>query len=345
MDYEFMLVKNKYKFSYKQRMLVINENTMKNLKEEISILLKEFTLYNISLKKLTHSLPNPETKDLILNVAYAIINQESIYKYIKKNRLLPVKKISNFITESITFVEKWKYYILAYIIIISNNSYANIQAYLTIDSVDIEPTTENNLIKTPDLTYDKNTYTGILLKHHKNSGFILSSYGDFINIKLENSEEQSSVIGGLATGDKKKSLKIYKYPILASVFSLMLIFLVMISFYNQPYATIILESNFSLKIETNRFNKIISVTPNNSSGKKLLSVMDPKKKDINFVLEEVLIKAKKQEFIKEHSTLFLYINGSSLQKKDLQSTEKFVMENKIDARINNNGVEYTLNKK
>lgn len=345
MDYEFMLVKNKYKFSYKQRMLVINENTMKNLKEEISILLKEFTLYNISLKKLTHSLPNPETKDLILNVAYAIINQESIYKYIKKNRLLPVKKISNFITESITFVEKWKYYILAYIIIISNNSYANIQAYLNIDSVDIEPTTENNLIKTPDLTYDKNTYTGILLKHHKNSGFILSSYGDFINIKLENSEEQSSVIGGLATGDKKKSLKIYKYPILASVFSLMLIFLVMISFYNQPYATIILESNFSLKIETNRFNKIISVTPNNSSGKKLLSVMDPKKKDINFVLEEVLIKAKKQEFIKEHSTLFLYINGSSLQKKDLQSTEKFVMENKIDARINNNGVEYTLNKK
>ncbi|WP_032120615.1 anti-sigma-I factor RsgI family protein [Clostridium amazonitimonense] len=353
MDYKFMLIKNKYKFLYKQKMMILDENFVSTVSEEISLFIKELTLYGITLKSLCNKRPEGNEKDLLLNIAFALADNNGLSNLIQKHRALPIKRISKFTYESASFIEKWQSYIISYYLIVSKSQYSNIKNYLNIQLNDINQINdindnENNFQKNDALViYDENhTHnlgTGVLLKTFKDNAIILNSYGDFIKIKLN--KEDSPIIGAIINGEIIKSYKIHKSPILASSISLILLLLVGFALYTQASTTIILDMDASIKIQVNKFNKIISVTPNNSNGKKIISSLKLEGKAVDESIYNMLNKAKELEIIKEKSIIYIYVNGDKLKESNLISSENFIKENKIEARINNSGNEYNINVK
>lgn len=358
MDCKFILVKNKYKFVYTQKIMVLENNFINNIKKDISLFIKELSLYGVILSDLCKNSPPYDVKNQLLNISFSLLEEPNLTKLIKRNRSLPIKKLSIFTDESPRFIEKWGNYLIAYYLIISNSQYNNIKNYLNIQVTNIdlienisnEPklsynSNENNMKSTALTLYDKaqsnNLCIGILLISHKNKGIILNSYGDFIQVKLL--EEYSSQIGLIVSGTKSNSWKLYKYSLSISVFGLIILSLIYLTLQNQISTTIILETNASLKINVNMMHKVTKVIPKDNNGKEISSALNLNGKSINQSLELILNKGKELNFIEEKSTIYIYINGNKLNEKDLSSCENFVKENKIDARINNSGENHNIN--
>ncbi len=335
MDQNFFLIKNKYSFYYKPNLISLEENTIEELSEEISLFLKELTLFNINLKSLCRLSPNIETKNLILNIAYAILDDEKIYTYIRKNRSLPVKKLANFTYESKAFIEKWESYLIAYLLIVSKKRYSNLKNYLNIKLNDNDYENENFF------SVVDNQNTGTVLKIKGKTAYIMTSSGDFKKIKVD-VQSESSKVGSIIIGKVSKSMKIYFYPVLVSIFSLLFLSLIALAIYKQPYITIVMDMNASVKMEVNRFNQVVSCKGTNSKGKEIASSINIDKKPIDEYLKTILYRGKEMKIIDKKYPIYIYINGNTLKDEELKSTIKFIKENKIDARINNNGNEYDI---
>lgn len=342
MNYKFMLQKNKYRFSYNRKMLVISEENIINRKKEISFFLKELSLYGISLKNIVEKKPNNEVKNLLLNMAYAIIKEDSIINKIRTSRSLPIKEVSKFTHESSMLIEKWENYLLAYILLLCNTAYLNIQSYLN-----IEYNEENHYSNTSDSNSENQNFkapSGMALKIDKKLAYIITSYGDFLKIKINSEEFPEVGIGDLICGKTRKNIKFYKFPILMCVFSLILIIFLSFSVYNQSHSSIVIEMNGSIKIQLNRFNKVVSYSSTTSTLKKITNAVAIDNKNMDESIFSILKYAKDNEIIKKGSTIYLYVNGINIKEDNFKTTEDYIIENKLDVRINNNGKEYRINK-
>ncbi|SUY47969.1 RNA polymerase sigma factor sigI [Clostridium putrefaciens] len=358
MDCKFMLVENKYKFVYTQKIIMLEDNFVNKIKDDIYLFIKELSLYGIVLKDLCKSCPPYDVKNQLLNISFSLVENPNITNLIKKDRSLPIKRLSILTDKSPRFISKWENYLIAYYLIISNPQYNNIKNYLNIQATNIDliesisnksklnsDSNEDNVISTALTLYDEsqsnNLCTGILLISHRNRGIILNSYGEFIRIKLL--DEPSSQIGLIVSGIKSKSLKLYRYSLSISIFVLIILSLIYLLLQNQISTTIILEANASLNISVNMMHKVTKVTPKDTNGKEISSSLNLTGKSINQSLELILNKGKELNFIEERSTIYIYINGNKLNKNDLSSCESFVKQNRIDARINNSGENHNIN--
>lgn len=119
------------------------EIQQENLKrsEEIIDFSNELKQYKLSFDVLVESSPSHrDTKDKLLNLAFVCSKETSIVDYIYNNKMLPVKQICLLTGENRKFIEKWRRYILALILIFSNNEYIYLRSYLNIkvgDSSDL----------------------------------------------------------------------------------------------------------------------------------------------------------------------------------------------------------------
>lgn len=101
--------------------------------EEIALFSRELSLYNISFSDLVESSPShKDTRDELLNLALLCIKADSILEYIKSKKLLPIKEVLLLGNYKRKFIEKWRRYLLALILIISAEEYPYIKSYLNI---------------------------------------------------------------------------------------------------------------------------------------------------------------------------------------------------------------------
>ena len=101
--------------------------------EEIVLFSKELSQYGLDFSVLADSSPSHrDTRNSLLNLAAACSCNESILKYIKSKRLLPLKEICLSTGANKKTVEKWRRYILALILILSSDEYPYIKSYLNI---------------------------------------------------------------------------------------------------------------------------------------------------------------------------------------------------------------------
>lgn len=101
--------------------------------EEIALFSKELAQYKISFSDLVTSSPShKDTRDMLLNLAVACIKEESILNSIKTKKVLPIKEIILLTNTNRKFIENWRRYILALILILSTEEYPYIKSYLNI---------------------------------------------------------------------------------------------------------------------------------------------------------------------------------------------------------------------
>lgn len=106
--------------------------------QEIAQFQKELTEYKLKFSDLVESSPShADTKNSLLNLAFECIRNEQVLETIKSKKRLPVKEICLLTTANRKFIDKWRRYLLALIIILSNEDYLYLRSYLNIKRVGV----------------------------------------------------------------------------------------------------------------------------------------------------------------------------------------------------------------
>ncbi|GAA0063611.1 anti-sigma-I factor RsgI family protein [Clostridium sp. CTA-1] len=140
---------------------------------------------------------------------------------------------------------------------------------------------------------------GIVMEIHKNKVGILTSSGEFIYVA------NSTVSPNLGEIYESEELKlrssayknIKKFSLMVA--SLLIIFIcsIFIKTYTTPVSSVTIKINPSIKLQANRWNKVINVTPLNEDGTNLLKSLNLKNKGLEKGIDLILEEAKKENYI------------------------------------------------
>ena len=327
--------RSKLKFTTKKTIkLVENKNDVDKKKEAISFLNKQLRLYNLDIKKLYNNIPEYSVRNVLLNIAYYVAEDEELIDIVTRRREIPYIKLAKRIGESKKFIEKYKDYLMLYILLIHNNKYKCIQNYLAIvdgreestDIVVVEPEKDDKI-------------TGLVLKKNSRYAIVITHSGEIVRVK-----HQSSSIGYEVTGREKKGIMYYSRQIVALVLILVIAFYSVYYVYNKPKTTILISGTSTFKLEVNRYSKVIDIASKTTKGKRVIAGMTYQYQDIEYVLNELTTEIINNKMVPENSEISIIVSGDRLKNIDFRLMEQTVkdknIENKtnVKIRINNSGL-------
>lgn len=231
------------------------------------------------------------------------------------------------------FLEKWQEYIIVYTIIFSNPNYKGIQDYLRV----LERETEANLVDKAPIKKEKSEYKGIVVKTSRRNNVILTSDGIFVKIKCA----ENDILGNEVEGKAKKAIK--NLNVKLSIVGILLIFLAFGAYseYTRVASTVVLNTSTQVKIEINRFNKVVYINASSDKGKEMLDSANPMEESIDVVLKKCIEYANDNKMITSDGVL-ITINGEPIDYGVLNETRDFASEKKIKILINNVGNQQKL---
>lgn len=98
---------------------------------EIKLYSHELSLYNLSMSDLTMNCPkHKDTRKVLFDVAAACRQNETVTTYLKKTKMLPIKEIIELTKVKRKFLEQWRKYMIALIIILWSEEYLYIKEYI-----------------------------------------------------------------------------------------------------------------------------------------------------------------------------------------------------------------------
>lgn len=323
--------KNKYIFTSMPSMVIVGDVAEKSRSKQINLFLSELHLYNVIVKDLVNFKLNENERNVALNVAYYMSEDEELSRLVNNKKALPISKLAKKTRMKSIFLERWRDYILAYYIILNNPNYKAIQDYFRIKLK--EP---NDVIKNEGRK--KENHKGIVIKSLKNSVYILTSKGEFI--KLKNNSEVKA--GEIAEGKQKKGISDYKIPIAITIFILFFIGCGIFIKYNRTESIVVVETTSNIKMHVNSFDKVIYIYSPTDKGKLMISNINVLNKDVDDAVTEVLKYAIDNEMLDLTKKTLVTITGKPLKYGKFSETNKFISENKIPVLINNSGNQHKL---
>lgn len=110
-----------------------SETERKNLYDEINELVDELSKYKIDIGNLAKYSPSHrDTRNMLLNIALKCSAEKTVLDSLHIKKALPIKEISLLTSAKPKFLEKWRKYLIALIIILSGDNYIYIKSYLNI---------------------------------------------------------------------------------------------------------------------------------------------------------------------------------------------------------------------
>lgn len=180
--------------------------------------------------------------------------------------------------------------------------------------------------------------TGIVMEVKKRTTFIMTSNGEFVEVKLN---KTAPSIGDVYTGEVSYSIPYYRY--VAAVASIMFVLLIGggAYAYSIPVSSTIISINPSLKLQANFVNRIIKVIPLNNDGIMLMKNLNIKNKTINDGLTTIVSEAEKEHFINESykkgndalKQISISFEGSNDKKADISKFENYLNKKNLKYKI------------
>lgn len=328
MNYNFILQKNKYSFSYSPPIGLVDNNLANERAKEISFFIRELQLYGVTLKDLYKSTPSFTEKNQLLNVTLAISKEESFIKEFKSVRKLNIKRLNKYTELSKRHLEKWSSYLIAYILLFSNTAYDKIAKYLSIQLT--EDSSQSLALSSPN-SIEKNM--GVVINTSTNNAVILTYHGEFLNIKTS----ESPNLGSVSSGNLKKSLVDFKVPIVIIVFACVLFLLFGFTYYNISKSTVLVHHNSDYTITVNNMNRVIKVSSSTKKGRDILKSAKMKHKNLDSAIFSLLQELEKNDSLKTNDSITFIISGSALDYNSLTQSEIYLKEKKINLDVNNSG--------
>ncbi|AWK50569.1 hypothetical protein DIC82_05750 [Clostridium beijerinckii] len=323
--------KDKYVFASLPSMLLIGDSAEYNRNKQIALFLNELNMYSVLLKDLVNFSLKENDRNIALNIAYYITDNDDLLKTIIRKKDLPISKLSKLTKIKSEQIEKCRDYIIAYYIILTNPDYRLIQEYFRIKLRE-----DNNVIGISNKKQD--LYKGLVIRSLKKSAYIVTSKGEFMKIKTDS----KASIGELSEGRKKKTLRNYRIHISILLFILILIGSGIIIEYRRTQSIVVIETTSNIKININKFNKVIYAYSPTDKGQKLIDNVDILNKDIDEAMAEIFKYALNNEMLDLSKKTLVTINGQAIKYGLLTKTNKIISENNIPIVINNSGNQQKL---
>lgn len=330
--------RNKYVFTSVESMILVGDSAEINRSKQISLFLSELNTYNVLIKDLVNFPLKEIDRNLALNIAYYIYDNEELIKTITQKKDLPFSRLSRLTKIKVEYLEKCRDYIIVYYIILTNPNYRGIQDYFRVKL------RENDNIRS---IHNKKQaiHKGVVVKSLKKSAYILTSMGEFIKIKTDSRVN----IGEVAEGKEKKILKHYKLYISILLFFIIIIGSGIVIEYRRPQSIIVIETSSNIVMRVNKFNKVIYAYSPTEKGDKLIESVNMLNKDIDQAMVETFEYALNNQMLeinKESPSLskkiLITVNGEPLKYGILSKTSKYVYDNNIPLVINNVGNQQKL---
>lgn len=101
---------------------------------EIKMFNKELSEYGISIADLTYNSPkHRDTRKLLYEAAVKCSKDKSILRSLKRTRMLPIKEIMEITEVKRKFLEQWRRYIIALLVIMSSDEYLYLKEYINFE--------------------------------------------------------------------------------------------------------------------------------------------------------------------------------------------------------------------
>lgn len=312
-------------------MLLVGDSAENNRNKQISLFLNELNMYNVLLKDLVNFSLKENDRNIALNIAYYITDNDELLKTIIRKKDLPISKLSKIIRIKPEYIEKCRDYIIAYYIILINPNYRHIQDYFRIKLRE-----DNNVVSISNK--NQNLYKGLVIKSLKKSAYIVTSKGEFLKIKTNS----KLTVGEIGEGKEKKTLRNYRIHTSILLVMLILIGSGVIIEYRRTQSIVIIQTTSNIKININKFNRVIYAYSPTDKGKELVSNINILNKDIDEAMAETFEYALNNEMLDLSKKTLITINGQAIKYGLLTKTNKVISENKIPIVINNAGNQQKL---
>ncbi|MCR1973219.1 anti-sigma factor domain-containing protein [Clostridium sporogenes] len=180
---------------------------------------------------------------------------------------------------------------------------------------------------------------GIVMEIHKNKIGILTSSGEFIYVANSTvSPDLGEIYESEEIKLKSSAYKnIKRFSLMAS--SLLIIFIcsIFIKTYNAPVSSVTIKINPSIRLQANRWNKVINVTPLNEDGTNLLKNLNLKNKGLEKGIDLILEEAKKENYINND-----YKNSSKAISINFTGDTSSLNLSNIENNLKNLKVKYNI---
>ncbi|MDT8717307.1 hypothetical protein IAI10_11615 [Clostridium sp. 19966] len=337
MDLRYLMLKGRYRFSESRKTPLYDISDIGIYKKEIALLIKELTLYEISLQSLANKKIKLILKNEFLDIAVICAEDNELSDYINVHCSLPIKKLCSLTKKPSHYFEKWGVFILLFYVLLKNNSYPKLISYLNIqknmnfmeDATAADYQDENE-------QEDNKTFSGIVIKKKRNLSYIITAHGDINSIN----PSQEAEVGEIATGKLKNDRNISSVIVKAALFMIAISLATTFYLFENKTMTITLDSAFSVQLQINRWNKVIKVVPLNSKGDQLKASLKLTNMLYDDAIKEILEKANNSKIITKDSNVMIYISQNTENvSNSLKATKKYIDESKLSVIINNNGSE------
>lgn len=327
--------RSKYIFSNKGKRKEINN---KAIAKQAQFYIRELNLYKVNLRMLIDNLPAYNDRNLILNISYYIVDNEEILDKLLRKKEIPVGILTKNTKVEKKFIERWKNYIIAYTVLLYSNKFMGIFEYLNISFKELEVL---SLVKNSN--EEDYIYKGLVIFQANKNAIILTTKGEFVRIK----NSCDNKLGNILSGKEKKGLRHYKHIIIAILIIFIMIFGTLIYGYSKESSTIIIQSTSKIKLEINRFDKVIYTYSPTEKGKILLMELDLKHKDIGDSLEDIFKKIDENKMIPQDKKIEILVTGKRIDTMKFSKLDKYLdkinnddnSKNNIKLIINNSGYE------
>ena len=330
--------KEKYVFASIPSISLIGDSVEDNRNKQINLFLNELNMYNVLIKDLVDVPLKENDRNIALNIAYYISENDELIKIISLKQELPIAMLNKLIRIKSEYIEKCRDYIIAYYIILTNPNYRCIQDYFRIKL------REDNNIRNI-INEKKKVHKGLVIKSVKKSAYILTSTGEFLKVKTN----EKISIGEIGEGNKKRTLRNYRIHISILLFILILIGSGIVIEYRITQSTVVIETTSNIVLHVNKFDKVVDASSPTDKGKQLIKNANIIDKDIDEAVAKAFEYALNNEMLninKEIPTLsgktLITVSGQALKYGKLIETNKFISENNIPIVINNAGNQQKL---
>ncbi|CDF57600.1 anti-sigma factor domain-containing protein [Thermobrachium celere] len=167
---------------------------------------------------------------------------------------------------------------------------------------------------------------GIVVEVNNNEAVLFTQTGEFIKFK----SKEKLQIGQEYT---YTSINLKPFLIAASLI-ICILFGSFLTVYNQVYASIVITINPKIKIDINKFNRIIKIIPLNKDGEEITSSIKLKNKNINDGLILIINKAKEKKYITDE-----YYNNKS-KKINIQIDKEDIKLNKFISELKKQNINF-----
>lgn len=323
---------DKYKFSTKSPSSVTLDDAIEKRAEEIESLKEELLTYKILIKDLAHEYPSYSIRNKILNIAYFIIEDVELFDYLSETKKFPINRLLKRTPVEREFLQAWREYIVAYVVIFSNPNYKYLQEYIqVVEAINILGVDEISQIM------QVSEHRGLILNKGFKSAIILTSKGEFIKVK----SGKDNKIGEDIISTEGISIKKYKLQI-SILLSLIIIILAIGAFnYRAIDKTIVIDATSAITLEVNKFNRIIDSYSKTEKGTNMLNELKVDNSAIDISIKCILEYELNNDMIPENG-IIITVTGSKLKYDALEKTEEFIEEQKIQVRFNNSGDEHKV---